>query len=134
MDDNQKAIQNIKQALRQLATNGVPVGNMIEAMKEIEEKYAESEDEKIIYDAIKEVCNVEDARAFAQHNETVFNVAKRVLEKQGEQKQVEVKPFNKVFSQEQIDEIDKRIETEIKLYNAKLMDAQMRAKDFPMTD
>lgn len=47
MDDSKKAIQNIKQALRQLATNGVPVGNMIEAMKEIEEKYAESDDEKI---------------------------------------------------------------------------------------
>lgn len=35
MDDSKKAIQNIKQALRQLATNGVPVGNMIEAMKEL---------------------------------------------------------------------------------------------------
>lgn len=41
MDDSKKAIQNIKQALRQPATNGVPVGNMIEAMKEIEQKPVE---------------------------------------------------------------------------------------------
>lgn len=55
--------------------------------KQGEQKPAWSEEgEKIIYDAIKEVCNIEDAIAFAKHNETVFNVAKRVLEKVGEQK------------------------------------------------
>ncbi|SEA78697.1 hypothetical protein SAMN04487851_11417 [Prevotella sp. tc2-28] len=44
---NKDAISTIKQALRQLATNGVPVGNIIEAIKDIEEKYAESEGERI---------------------------------------------------------------------------------------
>ena len=49
---NKDAISTIKQALRQLATNGVPVGNLIEAIKDIEEKYAESEDERIMENII----------------------------------------------------------------------------------
>ena len=44
---NKDAISTIKQALRQLSMNGVPVGNIIKAIKDIEEKYAESDDERI---------------------------------------------------------------------------------------
>lgn len=44
---NKDAISTIKQALRQFSTNGVPVGNIIKAIKDIEEKYAESDDERI---------------------------------------------------------------------------------------
>ena len=45
-----------------------------------------------------------------------------------------VKDFNSVFSREQIEEIDKRIEKSQRLYNAKLRDAMRKVEDFPMTD
>ena len=67
-----------------------------------------------------------------------FNIVTE--EKQGEQKSADkVKPivvrdFNSVFSREQIEEIDKRIEESQRLYNAKLIDAMQKVKDFPMTN
>ena len=45
-----------------------------------------------------------------------------------------VRDFNSVFSREQVEEIDKRIEKSQKLYNAKLRDAMRKVEDFPMTD
>ena len=48
--------------------------------------------------------------------------------------QIVSKDFYSVFSKEQVEEIDKRIEESQRLYNAKLMDAIRKAKDFPMTD
>ena len=62
------------------------------------------------------------------------------VEKQNEQKPVDkVKPivvrdFNSVFSREQIEEIDKRIEESQRLYNVKLRDSMQKTEDFPMTD
>ena len=45
-----------------------------------------------------------------------------------------IRDFNSVFSREQVEEIDKRIEESQRLYNAKLRDAMRKIKDFPMTD
>lgn len=45
-----------------------------------------------------------------------------------------IRDFNSVFSREQIEEIDKRIEESQRLYNAKLRDAMRKVEDFPMTD
>ena len=62
------------------------------------------------------------------------------LEKKGEQKSsdkvepIVVRDFNSVFSKEQVEEIDKRIEESQRLYNAKLWDAMRKVEDFPMTD
>jgi hypothetical protein len=62
------------------------------------------------------------------------------LEKKGEQKSsdkvepIVVRDFNSVFSREQIEEIDKRIEESQRLYNAKLRDAMRKVEDFQMTD
>ena len=49
-------------------------------------------------------------------------------------KPIVVRDFNSVFSREQIEEIDKRIEESQRLYNAKLIDAMQKVKDFPMTN
>lgn len=35
--------------------------------------------EEVIYQAIQEVCHVDNPRAFAEHNQTVYEVAKKVL-------------------------------------------------------
>ena len=62
------------------------------------------------------------------------------LEKQGEQKSTDkvepivIRDFNSVFSREQVEKIDKRIEESQRLYNAKLRDAMRKVEDFPMTD
>ena len=59
------------------------------------------------------------------------------LEKQTLADKVEpivVRDFNSVFSREQVEEIDKRIEESQRLYNAKLRDAMRKVEDFPMTD
>lgn len=85
MDYEKKYKEALFRAKESMKDGGIS-SNTIAFLESIFPELKESEDEKIIYDAIKEVCNVEDARAFAKHNETVFNVAKRVLEKQGEQK------------------------------------------------
>ena len=45
-----------------------------------------------------------------------------------------VRDFNSVFSREQIEEIDKRIEKQQRLHNAKLKDAMRKVDDFPMTE
>lgn len=45
-----------------------------------------------------------------------------------------VRDFNSVFSREQVEKIDKRIEESQRLYNAKLRDAMRKAEDFSMTD
>lgn len=45
-----------------------------------------------------------------------------------------IRDFNSVFSREQVEEIDKRIEESQRLYNAKLRDAIQKVEDFPMTD
>lgn len=84
IEEKAKAYDEVLERVRSLSCSSEYEGYK-KIFENIFPELAESEDEKIIYDAIKEVCNVEDARAFAQHNETVFNVAKRVLEKQGEQ-------------------------------------------------
>ena len=42
--------------------------------------------------------------------------------------------FFSVYSEEEVAEIDKRIERKQKEYDAKLRDRMMKAKDFPMTD
>ena len=42
--------------------------------------------------------------------------------------------FFSVYSEEEVAEIDKRIERSQKEYDAKLRDKMMKAKDFPMTD
>ena len=42
--------------------------------------------------------------------------------------------FFSVYSEEEVAEIDKRIEMKQKEYDAKLRDKMMKAKDFPMTD
>ena len=44
------------------------------------------------------------------------------------------KPFNEVYSQEQIDEIDNKIREAQRKYNAKLYDNLLKAKDFPMNN
>lgn len=78
---NKDAISTIKQALRQLSTNGVPVGNIIKAIKDIEEKYAESDDESIRGNII--------ATIHLYYGEPLEDEAKEMiawLEKQGEQK------------------------------------------------
>lgn len=78
---NKDAISTIKQALRQLSTNGVPVGNIIKAIKDIEEKYAESDDERIRGNII--------ATIHLYYGEPLEDEAKEMiawLEKQGEQK------------------------------------------------
>ena len=78
---NKDAISTIKQALRQLSTNGVPVGNIIKAIKDIEEKYAESDDERISGNII--------ATIHLYYGEPLEDEAKEMiawLEKQGEQK------------------------------------------------
>lgn len=36
--------------------------------------------EEIIYQAIQEVCHVDNPRTFIEHNQTVFEVAKKALE------------------------------------------------------
>lgn len=45
-----------------------------------------------------------------------------------------LRDFNSVFSREQIEEIDKRIEKSQRLHDAKLRDTMRKVKDFPMTD
>lgn len=78
---NKDAISTIKQALRQLSTNGVPVGNIIKAIKDIEEKYAESDDERIRGNII--------ATIHLYYGEPLEDEAKEMiawLEKQCEQK------------------------------------------------
>lgn len=45
-----------------------------------------------------------------------------------------IRDFYSVFSREQVEEIDKRIEESQRLYNAKLRDAIQKVEDFPMTD
>ena len=78
---NKDAISTIKQALRQLSMNGVPVGNIIKAIKDIEEKYAESDDERIRGNII--------ATIHLYYGEPLEDEAKEMiawLEKQGEQK------------------------------------------------
>lgn len=78
---NKDAISTIKQAIRQLSTNGVPVGNIIKAIKDIEEKYAESDDERIRGNII--------ATIHLYYGEPLEDEAKEMiawLEKQGEQK------------------------------------------------
>lgn len=78
---NKDAISTIKQSLRQLSTNGVPVGNIIKAIKDIEEKYAESDDERIRGNII--------ATIHLYYGEPLEDEAKEMiawLEKQGEQK------------------------------------------------
>ena len=42
--------------------------------------------------------------------------------------------FFSVYSEEEVAEIDKRIEMKQKEYDAKLRDRMMKAKNFPMTD
>lgn len=70
----------------------------------------------------------------------LYTVFKKLtwIEKQNEQKPTHKEPivvrdFNSVFSREQVEEIDKRIEESQRLYNAKLRDAMRKVEDFPMT-
>ena len=49
-------------------------------------------------------------------------------------KTIVVRDFYSVFTREQVEAIDKRIEESQRLYNAKLRDAMRKAGDFPMTD
>ena len=49
-------------------------------------------------------------------------------------KPIVVRDFNSVFSREQVEEIDRRIEESQRLYNSKLMDAMLKVEDFPMTN
>lgn len=63
----------------------------------------------------------------------------KYIEKQGEQPADKVEPiivrdFNSAFSREQVEEIDRRIEESQRMYNAKLRDAMLKVKDFPMTN
>ena len=44
------------------------------------------------------------------------------------------KPFTDVYSQEQIDEVDKRIMDAKRKQDAKLYAALLKAKDFPMNN
>lgn len=46
----------------------------------------------------------------------------------------EEKDFNSVFSREQVEEIDKRIEESQRLYNVKLRDVMRKVEDFSMTN
>lgn len=69
----------------------------------------------------------------------VYGYMKKKLEKQGEQPADKVEPiivrdFNSAFSREQVEEIDRRIEESQRMYNAKLRDAMLKVKDFPMTN
>lgn len=48
------------------------------AVEALSQKSMTNED--IIYQAIKEVCHVDNPRRFAEHNQTVFEVAKKALE------------------------------------------------------
>ena len=85
---NKDAISTIKQALRQLATNGVPVGNMIEAVKDIEEKYAESEDERVkrILHSISSKMGFHLRDIFTEEEFQCFDAWSNAwLEKKGEQ-------------------------------------------------
>ena len=47
---------------------------------------------------------------------------------------MEEKPFNEVYSQEEIDEVDKRILEAQRKYEAKLYADSLKAKDFPMNN
>ena len=49
-------------------------------------------------------------------------------------KKLYIKPFHKVYSQEQIDEVDNRILEEKRKYDAKLYADSLKAKDFPMNN
>jgi hypothetical protein len=49
-------------------------------------------------------------------------------------KKLDTKPFNKVYSQEEIDEVDKRIMEAKRKHDTELYDALLKAKDFPMNN
>lgn len=62
-------------------------------------------------------------------------VAKKVEQKPADKVEpIVIRDFYSVFSREQVEEIDKRIEESQRLYNAKLRDAMRKVEDFPMTD
>ena len=48
--------------------------------------------------------------------------------------QLEIKPFNEVYSQEEIDKVDKKILEAQHQYDARLRDAFHKVKDFPMNN
>lgn len=65
------------------------------------------------------------------------NVAMATMDEQklaDNDESIVVRDFNSVFSREQVEEIDKRIEKAQKLHDAKLRDAKRKVEDFPMTD
>ena len=49
-------------------------------------------------------------------------------------KKLNTKPFHEVYSQEEIDEVDKRILEAQRKHDAELYDALLKAKDFPMNN
>lgn len=49
-------------------------------------------------------------------------------------KKLDIRPFHEVYSQEEIDEIDNRILKAKRKHDAKLYDALLKAKDFPMNN
>lgn len=51
-----------------------------------------------------------------------------------EEKQLLVVDFYAIYSKEEIEEVDKRIIATEKEYEAKMLDANMKAKDIPMTN
>lgn len=137
-------------------SNRCTIGFMNEIFPELEE----NQDERIRREMVSYFKQINYDNA---HTWNGINLNKFVawLEKQGEQKSqgksaleaakeekvdnqncvkpvdkvepIIVRDFNSVFSREQVEEIDKRIEESQRLYNAKLRDAMRKVEDFPMT-
>jgi len=121
---NKDAISTIKQALRQLATNGVPVGNMIKAINDIEEKYAESEDERIRNFLIKQANSVLDSITDDDEEVPAWKSALAWLEKQGKNNM----GISEATKQELEDNLNKALEKETPESWNKFLDEQGEQK------
>lgn len=88
MEDNTKLIQDIKQALRQLAHNGVPTKNIFDALRETETKVADYDNEMILKHLIKHFKNKTKEK---WNGIAVVDIVK-YLENQSEKKHTEVVP------------------------------------------
>ncbi len=86
---NKDAISTIKQKLRQLSTNGVPVGNIIKAIKDMEDIFPElkeSKDESMVKFIKNQLFNIK--KTITENYELYAKLTKAIfwLEKQCEQK------------------------------------------------
>ena len=98
--DIRNTITDIKLSIRRLATLGVPTKQLIDATKVIEEKFIESEDEKIR----KHLIGVVELY-YGQTDEQEKKDCLKWLEKQGEQKPVEWSEEDRKMMRNIIDDI-----------------------------